>query len=800
MEGSSDNPLHRKITRRGFMAAGVGGVAAVIAQRFRGGHTESGQHNTFPTAEPSPTESLLTQARSDSSLLHTPTSEAPSPTSVPPTQEPTMTSQPTDAPTQTPTKTATTESSPTATHTATSTPTETPTQSPTVESTQTATATATSSPTEVPTKEPTETPTSSPTPEPTEEPTHEVIDPEVDKVTAEWLTKIYKDKLLKIPGFAGIDAKGMPIIDNADRLYSKQDVQKFFNELTKVAAHLNKENNNLANQLAACINFESGFSSYIPNQAGTSDAVGLIQFCFPENLDTTREELMKMTPLEQLPYVEKYFSQVCDPTELWDVSDVYMAILAPGEVGSKPDQILYIQGDADYEANASVLDPSRKGYITKEMATTRVVTQATPPNGKEKAEYLRDPRKKDTAAEFPEADKQLMDQLVKANTDLITNPPQWVKDNTNNQFGNGWCLYGVYLSGEKVLPNFKELEGGPDGIHYAYQATDRLRKSDRFSEVKLDFPPTITDEDLPSVVEQLKKLPEGAIIVYNPGVDNFDLANGIHAGHIAILKFDENGTPINGSDHDSRVEDDLRHLRNGISGVFVIKKDDLEQASAAVAESTSNLQPTEDKLGYIAPEEFNDIQSIKDALNTKFSITIDTATFGVDYDLDHYRYLWDKLWATSQTKFPELIRGLTITAVPGANSQQMDPHNIRLGIAPQEEDFKALFTHESGHIIYNRHIDQLQPEIKKIYDTESGVSPYGNDGYSEYAPAGDLFRAFHEDMADTIMYKLNPNYNKLSKDLTTPYDNPLYSEKNARPLHKELADEILLTDYLLKKS
>lgn len=589
MEGSSDH-APKKYTRREVLVGAAGAVAAVLAKRFSGSHKDNAQHNSFPTAAPSPTESSMTQARLDGDLLNIPMTEAPSPTSPPPTQESTMTSQPTETPTNEPSQTPeltpterptetpinipTSEPSPTATQTASATPTETPTQLPTEEPTQTATATST--PTEVPTKDPSETPT----PEPTQEPT---------KVTE-----------------------------------------------------------------------EKGVNS--------------------------------------------------------------------------------------------------------------------------------------------EIDKQLMQKLVKANNNLITNPPQWVRDNTNNEFGNGWCLYGVNLSVEEVLPTFKGLEGGDNGIHYAYQATDRLRSSDRFNEIKLDLPPTITDENLPSTVEQLKKLPEGTIVVYNPGVDNFDLANDIHAGHIAILKFDENGTPINGSDHDSRAEDDLRHLRNGISGAFVIKKDDLGQASAAVAENTSNLQPTEDKLGYIAPEEFNDIQSIKDALNTKFSITIDTATFGVDYDLDHYRYMWDKLWAVSQTKFPQLIQGLTITAIPGANSQQMDPNTIRLGIAPLEEDFKALLSHESGHIIYNRHLDQLQPQIKKAYDTESGVSPYGDEGYSEYAAAGDLYRAFHEDMADTIMYKLNPKYNKLSKDLTTPYDNPLYSEKNRRPLHEELADEILLTDYLLKKS
>jgi hypothetical protein len=442
--------------------------------------------------------------------------------------------------------------------------------------------------------------------------------------------------------------------------------------------------------------------------------------------------------------------------------------------------------------------PTQTPTETPTEISTKEPTETPTPNPtlESQEESTHDPEDNDTNSS--EIDKQLMNKLVEVNNNLITNPPQWVRDNTNNEWGNGWCLYGVNLSVHEVLPDFKGLEGGNNGIHYAYEATDRLRDSERFIEVKLDLPPTITDENLPSVLEKLKKLHEGTIIVYNPGVDNFDMANNLHAGHIAILKFDEGENPINGSDHDSKAEDDLRHLRNGISGIFAIKKNDLEEASTAIAESTSSLQPTTDKLGYIAPEKFNDIQSIKDALSTKFSITIDTATFGVDYDLDHYRFLWDKLWATSQTKFPQLIQGLTITAIPGANSEQVDPNTIHLGVTPEEIDFKALFTHESGHIIYNRHLDQLQPQIKKVYEAEAGVSPYGDVGYNKYIATGDLNRAFHEDIADTIMYMLNPEYNQLSQDLTTPYDNPFYSGKNSRPLHKELAKEVLMTDYLLK--
>lgn len=87
--------------------------------------------------------------------------------------------------------------------------------------------------------------------------------------------------------------------------------------------------------LMACMAFETGgtFSPSIRNAAG-SGAVGLIQF-MPQTalaLGTTSEALARMSAFEQLLYVESYFRP--RRGKLKKLSDVYMAILWPGAIGT----------------------------------------------------------------------------------------------------------------------------------------------------------------------------------------------------------------------------------------------------------------------------------------------------------------------------------------------------------------------------------------------------------------------------------------------------------------------------------
>lgn len=88
------------------------------------------------------------------------------------------------------------------------------------------------------------------------------------------------------------------------------------------------------NHLMAAIAFETGetFSPTIKNAAG-SGATGLIQFMprTARNLGTTTDELARMTAVEQLDYVQKYFAPFKGKCKT--LSDVYMAILWPAAVG-----------------------------------------------------------------------------------------------------------------------------------------------------------------------------------------------------------------------------------------------------------------------------------------------------------------------------------------------------------------------------------------------------------------------------------------------------------------------------------
>lgn len=123
--------------------------------------------------------------------------------------------------------------------------------------------------------------------------------------------------------------------------------------------------------LMACIAFETGetFSPSIKNAAG-SGAVGLIQF-MPETakyLKTSTSELEKMSAVDQLDYVKKYFSTY--KKKLRTLEDVYMAILLPTAIGKPIDHVFFRKGTKAYQQNIG-LDKNKDGKIVlKEVADT----------------------------------------------------------------------------------------------------------------------------------------------------------------------------------------------------------------------------------------------------------------------------------------------------------------------------------------------------------------------------------------------------------------------------------------------
>ncbi len=124
----------------------------------------------------------------------------------------------------------------------------------------------------------------------------------------------------------------------------------------------------------ACMAWEGGesFSPSVRNMAG-SGATGLIQFmpATAKELGTTTDALARMTALEQLEWVERYFRPFAG--RLNSLADLYMAILWPRGVGQPLDYVLWDKATrpTTYRQNAG-LDGNGDGRITKREAVAKV--------------------------------------------------------------------------------------------------------------------------------------------------------------------------------------------------------------------------------------------------------------------------------------------------------------------------------------------------------------------------------------------------------------------------------------------
>jgi len=146
---------------------------------------------------------------------------------------------------------------------------------------------------------------------------------------------------------------------------------EFRAELCRVAARLGTD----PNYLAAVMSVESGFNASIRNPL--SGATGLIQFipATAKRLGTSTAELAKMTAVEQLVYVEKYFQPFAG--RLNTVDDVYLVVFCPAGVGKGPDFVLAREDDSSpgpcgkqslVYAQNSGLDTNKDGVITNDDA------------------------------------------------------------------------------------------------------------------------------------------------------------------------------------------------------------------------------------------------------------------------------------------------------------------------------------------------------------------------------------------------------------------------------------------------
>lgn len=127
--------------------------------------------------------------------------------------------------------------------------------------------------------------------------------------------------------------------------------------------------------LLAVMSFETG-GTFSPSQRNPlSGATGLIQFlpstAASRPLNTSTEALARLTPVEQLRYVELYLARF--KGRLNTLEGVYTAVLS-GSPRPDPRTALFRQGTRDYAQNQG-LDLNRDGVITSGEATAQVAAR-----------------------------------------------------------------------------------------------------------------------------------------------------------------------------------------------------------------------------------------------------------------------------------------------------------------------------------------------------------------------------------------------------------------------------------------
>jgi len=145
---------------------------------------------------------------------------------------------------------------------------------------------------------------------------------------------------------------------------------EFRGKVHRIAGEIGAE----PSDLMASIAFETGgtFDPAIRNKQ--SGATGLIQF-MPKTaiaLGTTVDALARMSAVDQLDWVKKYFVQNGYAGRIGNLPDLYMAILWPKAIGEPGDYVLIRDdGGKAYIQNRG-LDLNRDGNITKLEAADQV--------------------------------------------------------------------------------------------------------------------------------------------------------------------------------------------------------------------------------------------------------------------------------------------------------------------------------------------------------------------------------------------------------------------------------------------
>lgn len=168
------------------------------------------------------------------------------------------------------------------------------------------------------------------------------------------------------------DLRSISTPENGKLIWGTRVDEAFRAKVTAIANNLSLQ----PNWLMAVMAFETGYTFSPAERNQGSSATGLIQFLQSTaiGLGTTTARLARMTAVQQLDWVEKYYRAV-PASRIKNLGDAYLAVLFPAAIG-RPDAFVMWQRDTgqyqrEYAANSG-LDMEKKGYITRGDAVSVV--------------------------------------------------------------------------------------------------------------------------------------------------------------------------------------------------------------------------------------------------------------------------------------------------------------------------------------------------------------------------------------------------------------------------------------------
>lgn len=170
-----------------------------------------------------------------------------------------------------------------------------------------------------------------------------------------------------------------PSVDNGALVWGSRVSEEFRAKVRSISKNLSID----PNWLMAVMGFETGYTFEPDTRNPGSSATGLIQFLdsTARGLKTTTAKLSRMTAVQQLDWVEKYF--VDKAKRISNLGDCYMAVLWPVAIGRPDSYVMWERDSGPYQRfyrDNSGLDVNNDGKITRGEAVSRV--NASLMNGK----------------------------------------------------------------------------------------------------------------------------------------------------------------------------------------------------------------------------------------------------------------------------------------------------------------------------------------------------------------------------------------------------------------------------------